>query len=53
MEIDRGVEHRLGSQGEKSLGLLSNSKSAVVVEVGSERFRGKLGVRKGNNPNQS
>ena len=53
MEAECEVEHRLDAYGGKPLGVLSNSELAFTVEDGSKATRGKLGSRKGNNPDRS
>ena len=42
----------MGIPGEKSLALLSNSKFPVAEEGWKSALRGKLVVRKGNNPDR-
>ncbi len=42
----------MGVQGEKSLGILSNSEPVIAVDSGSEGIRGKLDVQEGNNPDR-
>ena len=49
-EDDSEVEHLLGIPGKKLLASLQNSKLPVLVDVGQSGLRGKLVVRKGDNP---
>jgi len=51
-EIDGEVEHRLGELGEKSLTPLPNSKLPIILDGRKSGLRGKLVMRKGDNPDR-